>query len=239
MSLPPEILTTARPRAGKRFEPIHERELESDTLAAARALPGAHRGLLVLREMAGPFGVPDLLVAVGSVRLLAERQALGVPPLLNQVDAGVVAAAAVRAPRSTEAIARRVGWPVHTVERRLPDLLRTGALTRVGADTYVRAPELQPVARLYAVEAKIKEWRRALRQARTYSLWCDSYVIVMGSVGAGGLTEATEAVSADGGGLMVGGAWLQRPRVGPRTPAQRMWGSEHLVAATQGMELID
>lgn len=238
-SPPPEILTTARPRAGRRFEPIHERELEGDTLAAARGLPGAHRGLLVLREMAGPFGVPDLLVAVGSVRLLSERQALEVPPLLNQVDAGVVAAAAVRAPRTAQAIARRLDWPVDTVQRRLPELLRSGALSRVGADTYVRAPELRPVARLYAVEAKVKEWRRALRQARTYSLWCDSYVIVMGSMGAGGLAEATEAVKADGGGLMVGGQWFERPRLGPRTPAQRLWGSEHLVAATRGMELSD
>ena len=227
----PVVIESARPRAGRRFEPIHELELEADALEAARALPGAHRGLLVLREMAGPFGVPDLLAVVGRQDLLERRRTLPVPPLLNQVDAGVVAAAAPRARRSPEALARRVGWPVDTVRRRLPELVRSGALIQVGQNSFVRPAALRPVGRLYAIETKVKNWRRALRQARAYSLWCDSYVIVMPSLGSGSLAQVVDAVVSDGGGLMVAGRWVHRPRVGKRTAAQRLWGSEHLLAA--------
>lgn len=228
----PLVIDSVRPRAGRRFEPIRELELEHDALEAARGLPGAHRGLVVLREMAGPFGVPDLLAVVGRRDLLERRRELKVPPLLNQVDAGVVAAAAPRAPRGPQALARRVGWPVDTVHRRLPALVRSGALLPAGRDSFVRPADLQPVGRLYAVEAKVKDWRRAVRQARAYSLWCDSYVIVMPSLGTTSLTHAIQAVVSDGGGLMVARRWLQRPRIGTRSPGQRLWGSEHLVAAT-------
>jgi hypothetical protein len=228
------VLETARPRAGRRFEPSHELELEGDAVRAAHGLPGAHRGLLLLREVSGPFGVPDLLAVVAPPTLLTRRRTLSVPPLLNQIDAGVASAAAPRAARSPETLARRLGWPPESVRRRLPELLRSGALIRVGRDSYVRPEALQPVGRLYAIETKVKDWRRAVRQAKTYSLWCDSYVIVMGSLGAASLSRVTETVTDDGGGLMVNGHWLQRPHLAQRPPAQRMWGSEHLVAALIG-----
>lgn len=226
-------MVSVRPRAGRRFEPTHERELEPDALEAARSLPGAHRGVTVLTEMAGPFGVPDLLALVGPLDLLRARQALDIPPLLNQVDVGVVAAAASRQARSIETLARRLGWSPESVHRRLPGLLRSGALIQAGANSYVRPAALEPVGRLYAVETKVRDWRRAVRQARTYATWCDSYVVVMSSLGEGPLTQLVSAVADDRGGLMVAGRWLHRPRVGPRSAVQRLWGSEHLVAATR------
>lgn len=233
-SAAPIVVDTSRPRAGRRFEPVHELALSTDAVSAASGLPGVRRGLLVLREVAGPFGVPDFLAVVGASDALDARRALGVPPLLNQIDAGVVAAAAARAPRSAATLARRVGWPVESVERRIPELLRSGALVRAGRSSFVRPAELRPIGRLYAIETKVKEWKRALRQARAYSLWCDSYVIVMPSLGSVPLAQVVEAVVEDQGGLMVDGRWLQRPRLGTRTAAQRLWGSEHVVAAVSG-----
>jgi hypothetical protein len=227
----PLTLHAGRPRPGKRFEPIHEMGLSDDALEAARTLPGARRGVRVILETAGPFGIPDLLAVVGPGNLLDDRLALDVPPLLNQVDAGVVSAAAAHAPRTVVTLARRVGWPVETVSRRLPYLLKARALVRVGDETYVRPEYLFPVGRLYAIESKVKDWRRALRQARTYSVWCDSYVIVMPRLGAGSLPGVVEEVSADGGGLMLGGMWVRRPRLSRRSAAQRLWGSEHAIAA--------
>jgi hypothetical protein len=88
-----------------------------------------------------------------------------------------------------------------------------------------------PVGRLYAIETKVRDWRRALRQARTYGLWCDSYVIVMGAMSAASIESAASHVSADRGGLMVEGRWIVRPRIRQQTAAQRLWGSEHFVAA--------
>jgi hypothetical protein len=219
------------PRAGRRFEPAGERELSADALNAAKGLPNAHRGVRVLLETAGPFGIPDLVAVVGPKDVLTRRLRLNVPPLLNQVDAGVVAAAAERAARSTEALATRVGWPIETVSRRIPGLVRSGALREVRPDAFVRPPALRPVGRLYAIEAKVKDWRRALRQARTYNVWCDSYVIVMPPLGPVSTPNLIDAVSNDGGGLMLGGSWVTKPKLRPKTLPQRLWGSEHAIAA--------
>lgn len=231
MAEAPLSVHAGRPRPGRRFEPIHELELSGDALEAARTLPGASRGVRVILETAGPFGIPDLIAVVGPERFLDERLALDVPPLLNQVDAGVVSATAIRAPRTTATIARRVGWPLKTVSRRLPYLVRVGALLRVGRDTYVRPEGLRPIGRLYAIESKVRDWRRAIRQAQTYSVWCDSYVIVMPQLGSGSLPGAVDVISADGGGLVLEGKWVKRPRLSQRSPAQRLWGTEHVVAA--------
>jgi hypothetical protein len=231
MPAKPPDLHAGRPRPGRRFEPVRELELSGDALAAARTLPGAHRGIRVLLETAGPFGVPDLLAVVGPLEILDQRLALDVPPLLNQIDAGVVAAAAVSVPRSIASLARRLDWPEDTVARRLPLLLRVGALVRAGPTTYVRPEALRPVGRLYAIETKVRDWRRALRQARTYSVWSDSYVIVMPTLGSGSLPGLLSAVSQDNGGLMIDGKWVRHPRLLRRSRAQRLWGSEHAIAA--------
>lgn len=175
--------------------------------------------------------MPDLLAVVGPLRQLDKRLALDVPPLLNQVDAGVIAVANSRSPRTAESLARMVGWPVETVNRRVPHLLRSGALIAVGTRTYVRPPDLEPVGRLYAIEAKVRDWRRALRQVRTYSIWCDGYVIVMPELSESSTAGLLTAIVADGAGLVLGGRWIQRPRLAQRSRAQRLWGSEHAVAA--------
>ena len=82
------VRETSRPRAGRRFTPSHELALLGPAIDATGALPGAHRGLLVVQESTGPFGIPDLTALVGSPALLTDRLALGVPALLHQVDAG-------------------------------------------------------------------------------------------------------------------------------------------------------
>jgi hypothetical protein len=225
------VVHAGRPRHGRRFEPVREQELSADALRAAQSLPNAHRGIAVLLEAAGPFGVPDVLAVVGPPQALEARLRSPVPPLLNQVDAGVVASAAFAAPRTLESLAGRVGWSEETVARRLPHLVRVGALTRVGSDRFVRPEELVPVGRLYAIEAKVKDWRRALKQARTYAVWCDSYVIVMPELGRASTPAVTDATALDGGGLMMGGKWVHRPRIRARSNAQRLWGSEHVIAA--------
>jgi len=221
-----------RPRAGRRFSPVAEKELRSDALRAAHGLPGAHRGMSIYGEVAGPFGIPDFLVVVGPRSLLRHRTALSVPPLLNEVDAGIVARASIRLGRNAETLAEQLGWEVGTVERRLPGLVRSGALTDLGAGRYVRPAALAPIGRLYAVETKIRDFRRALRQARTYALWCDNYVIVMPALSEAALGGAIDAVARDRGGLVIKGRWVQRPGGRRIPPAPRLWGSEHLVAAT-------
>jgi hypothetical protein len=162
------------------------------------------------------------------------RLALDVPPLLNQVDAAVVAVATAKIGRTAEALADRVGWPVGTVRRRLPQLLRSGALTERKPGHYVRPAALKPVGRLYAIESKVKEWRRAVRQARAYGVWCDNYVIVMPELTSSASLGVLEAVDQDHGGLVLGRRWIRRPLLGSRPSASRLWGSEHVIAAFYG-----
>lgn len=234
--VPPAVqpTTSLRPRPGRRYEPIEEALLENDALAGARALPHAHRGLTVLREVAGPFGVPDFVAVVGSSDALAARLRLDVPPLLNEVDAGIAASLSTRRGRSVDAVAARMGWTADTVQRRLPGLLRSHAVIDVGARRYVRPEALCPVGRLYAIETKVRDWRRALRQARMYRLWCDNYVVVMATLSDSTMPLALAAVDGDGGGLMASGSWVRRPRPHRLTDARRLWGAEHVVAALGG-----
>lgn len=184
MSSVPDPLESARERGGRRFQPVRERSLEGVALEACAALPGAQRGLIVIREVAGPYGIPDLVAVVGDQQALRNRLGLGVSPLLNELDAAIVATAAPRAPRSTKTLARRLGWDAQIVLSRLPRLLEIGALSETGPGVVVRAAALEPIGRLYAIETKVANWRRAVRQGRNYQLWCDTYVVVMETLGA-------------------------------------------------------
>ena len=57
--------------------------------------------------------------------------------------------------------------------RRLPSVVRNGALREVAPERYVRPAALQPVGAIFAVETKLNDWRRALAQCRTYHTWAD------------------------------------------------------------------
>lgn len=225
------VQDTSAPRAGRRFEPSHELALHSVAMSACARLPGAHRGTYVVREMAGPVGIPDFTVLVGDLGLLRARLALDVPPVLNQLDAGIVAVAHARVARSPVALARASGWGAETVSRRLPGLVRSGALVAASPDRYVRPAALGPIGRLYAVEAKVSDRQAAVVQARAYSSWTDSYVLIMGPLGPAPLRSLLDEVDVDRGGLVVNGRWLRRPVLKTLDPARRLWSAEHFVAA--------
>jgi hypothetical protein len=224
------VRSSKRPRPGQRFEPVQERFLRTDALDAIGALPHAHRGLSIWREVAGPYGIPDFLAVVGDPQKLADRSSLPVPPLLNEIDAGIVANAPLRSGLDAQGFAERLEWSPASIERRLPRLARIGALAERG-DRFVRPKGLNPIGRVYAIETKVKDWRRALKQARTYGLWCDNYVVVMSAISEGSLSEASANVAQDGGGLYVAGRWVLRPRAQNLNAARRLWGSEHVLAA--------
>lgn len=225
---------TSLPRAGRRFEPIHERELHGDALLAAESLPGVSRGLVVVPEFSGPIGIPDFTARVGDVQYLRARHRASIAPLVNEIDAGVVSVAHVHKPSSVEDLARAIGWPPATVGGRLRRLVGAGALKDAGSKRYVRAPELRPSGRLYAIEAKVGDARSALRQARTYRVWADGYVLVMTGVSERALEHLRSEVLRDRGGLVVDGRWMARPRIGPVSSARRLQAAELFASATRG-----
>ncbi len=226
-------IATSTPRAGRRFEPIQERELHQDALTAVQGLPGASRGLVVVPEFAGPLGIPDFTAYVGDIDRIRRRHRLDVGPVVNELETGIVSAAYTRRPSSSFDIARALGWPVETVADRLRGLVRRGALIEASSGKYVRAEALEPGGRLYAVEAKVNDWRAALHQVRTYRVWADSYVLVMGQLTERAQAAVTSEVSQDRGGLVVEGRWIVRPRLGNTAARRRIQAAELFAAATR------
>lgn len=207
--------------------------MHSVALAAAEGLPGASRGLVVVPEFAGPIGVPDFTAYVGSMTSLLKRQQLDVPPVVSDIDAGIVSVAHVRRTSDVHEIADALGWPLSAIAGRLRRLVITGALIERRPGEYIRPVEIEATGRLYAIEAKIEDWRKALRQVRTYRVWADAYVLVMS-----GLSErTTEAllteVKRDRGGLVVDGDWLARPRIEATDEWRRLQALELFVASTE------
>lgn len=232
--MPELVVETSRPRPGRRFEPTHELSLTGAALRACDALPGAQRGLLVVREMAGPLGIPDFTAVVGDLDALKLRLSLDVPPLLNEVDAAIVALAHESIARSTQWIAAKVGWPADVIRRRVPGLIKVGAVMSSDGEKIKRHYALKPFARVYAVEAKVSDRIAVMRQARTYRAWADGCVIVMGPLSGSALEAVREQVENDRIGLMVDGRWYRRPNVQAHRPWRRMWTAEHVVAAMSG-----
>lgn len=227
-----EVATSA-PRAGRRFEPVQERELHQDALGAVRDLHGASRGLVVVPEFAGPLGIPDFTAYVGDIGRVRRRHDLDAPPIVNELETGILSVAHVRRASSAQDIARALGWPVETVTDRLKGLVKRGALIEGSSGRYIRPESLEPGGRLYAVEAKVDDWRSALRQVRTYRVWADSYVLVMGQLTERAQTALTSEVRRDRGGLMVAGRWIVRPRLGRATQRRRVQAWELFAAATR------
>lgn len=220
-----------RQRPGRRFLPDAERRLDRVAKQAARELPGADAGLLALREFHAPFGVPDLTVIVGDAITRQRRLRLRVPPVLNEIDAGLVATASDTQPTSPRQFAQRLSWPLGTVTRRLPSVLRSGALREVAPERYLRPSALQPIGTIFAVETKLNDWRRALTQCRTYRTWADGYVLVMPKVSVAAFTVLSREVRRDRGGLLIDQDWVVYPRTTRIAKARRLWASEHVVAA--------
>lgn len=226
-------IATSAPRAGRRFEPIQELALHTDALEAVQSLPGVSRGLVVVPEFAGPLGIPDFTAFVGDVDRIRHRQQLDVGPIVNELEAGIVSATHTRRPSSTRDIAQSLGWPEDTVAVRVRGLSRRGALIESTFRKFVRPQPLEPSGRLYAIEAKVDDWRSALRQVRTYRVWADSYVLVMGQLTERAKDSVTAEVKGDRGGLVVDGRWIVRPRLGNPATRRRMQAAELFAAATR------
>jgi hypothetical protein len=143
----------------------------------------------------------------------------------------LVAAASDVNPASPKQLARRLSWSLATVSRRLPRVIKSGALVQIASDRYLRPSALQPLGTIYAVELKLNDWRRALTQCRTYRTWADSYVLVMPRLSAEAEEVLRHEIARDRGGLYVGSEWLVYPAKSRLSRARRLWSSEHVVAA--------
>jgi hypothetical protein len=91
-------------------------------------------------------------------------------------------------------------------------------------------PELQPVGRLYALEAKVNNWSAGLGQAARYGSWADASAAVLGQLPRDPSRAVAQAAEL-GLGLALRARWLVRPRLRRLDLAQRLWASEFVIAA--------
>lgn|SRR5450759_204358 len=221
---------TPRSRAGQRFQPMAERDLHPTLRDLAGRLPGAANGVVVIADMPGPAGLPDL-VAVPLTAKLATRMDSVCPPLLAWADARLAAGCSTTRPLSVATLARRLSTDVDSTRRRARRLSRSGALIECGSG-FVRAQELEPIGRLYALEAKVDDWSGGLGQALRYGAWADASAVVVGKLPRDH-SRAVSLASQLGLGLALGPSWLVRPRVRRLALARRLWASEFVVAALE------
>lgn len=216
---------------GRRFSPIAELDLHGHVARVAGSLPGPLGDVLVIPEMPSPLGLPDFVALVGGEAWLAARASIGAAPILAETECVVLSVFAAHRALSLPSIAKRLSWSPERLEPVLGRLQRNGAVETTSGGAYLRTPGLLPAGSLYAIEAKVRDWRKAMRQGRSYRTWANNYVVLLGEVGSVAVQRARAEVAEDGAGLNIGGEWIVRPRSRVPATARRLIGFEHLFAA--------
>ncbi|MFF8880530.1 hypothetical protein [Streptomyces flaveolus] len=214
---------------GVRFSPTKEAALDPALRTLARSLPQSSPGLIMIAEMPGPSGIPDLIALPGMGTPLIKRLESQIPPVLKRADIEVIAALKVRQGITLDTLKSRVHRPERTVLQSVRNLTQSGAVSKKDK-LLLRAEALQPVGHLYALEAKVDDWKKGVRQAFRYRSWCDASALILSQ-----LPKNREPLLAAAQRLNIGLAledrWLVRPRISKLDRIQRLWGSEHFVAA--------
>lgn len=220
----------ARTPIGRPFQPTHEAEMIPGLIAAAMRSVHRDRRIIVVPELHGPCGVVDLGLLETTDDILAARLGLGIPPLLNQLDAAIVGCLSARRPLGLATVARSLGWPERDLSGRVTHLRRRGVIAQLRSGCLVRPEGLKPLGHLSVYEAKVNDWKRGFAQAATYATWADDATLALQRLPrdpSRALAMATDLRL----GLIADGHWERRAEVQRLPRKTRMWASEHLVAA--------
>lgn len=216
---------------GRRFEPQAELTLHEFARIAAATLPGVADEVLLVPEMPSPLGLPDFIALSDGRSWLEARQAAGVQPILSEAECSVLAVLHPGQALSRETVARRSAWSVAALDPVVTRLANAGAIESTPRGALRVNPSLVPSGSMFALEAKVKDWQKAVLQGRAYRTWANNYVVVLGAVGPVAERRAAERIRDDGAGLFTSSGWIARPRVRRPALAKRLWGFEHLYAA--------
>lgn len=213
---------------GRRFAAKEEQTLYPDLRFLASTLPRATDGVIVIPEMVGPVGVPDL-VAVVRTPALDARLAAGIAPIRTWNDARLVAHCGPTRGLSIESLSHRMGAETKATRRRVMRLERQGALV-VSRGLVSRDSRVQPLGRVYALEAKVADWSGAISQALRYATWADGSGVVLARLPRD-VARVVDTARDLGVGLALQSKWLVRPRIHRLSTANRLLTSEYIVAA--------
>ena len=223
------LLTSALQLAGRRFEPTAEKSLDPAlTIAASTLQVTRNRTTLVLTECALPFGVPDAVVIAIDDDAFQRRLDSGIPPVTAPAEVKMICAARRRACTADELIAATsLSAPV--ARRYLQRLVDVGAL-RMAAKRYRASATLQPVGRIFALEAKVNDWRSGYEQCLRYGSHADGTALILPRVTERVRQPLLDVTRPHGIGVFADGRWMQRPKMSKLTADRRLHASECVIA---------
>lgn len=217
---------------GRRFEPQAEQRIHELAEPAASTLPGVSGDVLLIPEMPSPLGIPDFVALVDGQEWLHNRATTGIPPILAKGDCVVLAALYTKKNLSVPTIAKKIGWEYLEVKSVLTRLERIEAVKSTSGGAYHINPALIPQGSLIALEAKVKDWSKAISQGRSYRTWANNYVVLLGEVGDTAAQRAKYSIAQDRAGLFSTSGWVVRPRTRTPDASKRFRGFEYLYAST-------
>lgn len=159
---------------------------------------------LIIDEHLVGTRIPDLLAARVDLRALRARIRAEQWESLTVTELEVLGFLRPDRPTSISTVATVVGYTDHTVRRVLRRLERLGYVSQHGARGFRRIrTRYKLFSRFIAVEAKLRDWRRALVQARSHRSFAQECYVVFDAAYAARFESARRYFEASGTGLIA------------------------------------
>lgn len=210
---------------------VLEAEMAGPVIERSKRWWGRREPDVVAVEVVAPGAIADVLGCSFGESAVRARLAANATPLLEWAPVACVSACAHQ-PRTTAELAVLTGLSQSSVCKAVARAIAAGALRREGR-FLKREREWRPVARrLVAVELKLTDWWKALKQAESYARWADASWVVMG----GTITEELYG-RCEAGGLGLGRLSRESFDVllRPRTHKIEAFNTARLLASEQAL----
>lgn len=194
---------------------------EADMIPAIRAaLPTMSFGrttaheVEVFTEVPAVFGIPDVTAIRFDHAAIARRISAGIRPLTTDAEVRVALALEAQPPTLGE-LAARAKYSADYVRRAvLPVLVDGGWASRDESGRHVRTTDALWVSkRIVTVEAKLRDWSRALGQARRQRLSADVAYIALDMPAVKPIVHSLDRIARGGIGVIGVDAASGRARV--------------------------
>lgn len=184
-------------------------------------------------EHEGGFGRPDLLLFNVSMSATVDIRSLS---QINPRFAPLFSLSAATGIRSLADLAGAAGVSINTARRIARELKASGRLIEeaIGAQTFRIIPIIEPpFPQVVAIEAKLRDWRRALVQAYRYREFSSESWVVLDHARIAPAFRARDVFQASGIGLS---SFSTDGNLHVHVPAQnREWRNSSLAWRTQAM----
>lgn len=148
---------------------------------------------VIAREVVAPGAIADIVGCAFQQQTVRQRAEHCYQPILEWAPLACVSVCGER-PRTTAELAAAIGMSVSGARKAAALAVAYGALVRDGLVLSRNPDWMPPAKRLVAVELKLTDWRKALRQATTYCSWADQSWVVMARSISVGLRDAAAEV---------------------------------------------